>query len=351
MKTSVISDEFRQRYLSNPKDPNAFEAKASSSTGRRTITRISTIRSSAIDENTILFIRGCRSARLSGRCGGGQHARPELSPREERALAALRRRWPPVRYIGFAVDPQCLAEAAAGGGLAILKNGDRVRIDLNKGTCDVLLSDAEIAKRRADLEKAGGLQGARKPDAVAGDLPGQCRPAGRRHGAQGRNEVPAHREAQGNSARQSLSMSAAGHEGQEFPAMHELKSDSLRARFSTLGARLVSVIADGVDLVAGGRQRCPDHGGRLDGRAVCGRFAGGSARRASPLRAKSTGSWPTWANTSFMAGLTTSPCAAGRRCRMANRSDSPSTRPMVTRASPARWTRRRLTALRKHPVA
>ena len=49
-------------------------------------------------------------------------------------------------------------EAAANGGLALLQTGDRVRIDLNKGTADILISKAELAKRRKALEKAGGYR-------------------------------------------------------------------------------------------------------------------------------------------------------------------------------------------------
>jgi dihydroxy-acid dehydratase len=49
-------------------------------------------------------------------------------------------------------------EAAAGGGLALLKNGDKVRIDLNKGECNMLVPEAELAKRRAELEKNGGFK-------------------------------------------------------------------------------------------------------------------------------------------------------------------------------------------------
>jgi dihydroxy-acid dehydratase len=49
-------------------------------------------------------------------------------------------------------------EAAVGGGLALLETGDRVRIDLDKGTANVLISDAELAARRAALERRGGYQ-------------------------------------------------------------------------------------------------------------------------------------------------------------------------------------------------
>ena len=64
------------------------------------------------------------------------------------------------RQSGTSASPSILnasPEAAAGGGLAILKTGDRVRIDLKKGTADILISKAEFATRRATLEKQGGF--------------------------------------------------------------------------------------------------------------------------------------------------------------------------------------------------
>jgi hypothetical protein len=70
-------------------------------------------------------------------------------------LASLHRRRPPVGHLGLAVDPQCLAGSRRGGGLALLRTGDRVRIDL-KRTADILISDAELAERRAALQQAGG---------------------------------------------------------------------------------------------------------------------------------------------------------------------------------------------------
>jgi dihydroxy-acid dehydratase len=63
------------------------------------------------------------------------------------------------RQSGTSGSPSILnasPEAAVGGGLALLRNGDRIRIDLNKGTANMLLSDEEIAKRRKELEAAGG---------------------------------------------------------------------------------------------------------------------------------------------------------------------------------------------------
>ena len=65
------------------------------------------------------------------------------------------------RQSGTSGSPSILnasPEAAAGGGLALLRNGDKVRIDLNKGSCDMLVSADELSRRRAELEKNGGYK-------------------------------------------------------------------------------------------------------------------------------------------------------------------------------------------------
>jgi dihydroxy-acid dehydratase len=65
------------------------------------------------------------------------------------------------RQSGTSGSPSILnasPEAAAGGGLALLKTGDRVRIDLNKGAADMLVSPAELAERRATLNQNGGYR-------------------------------------------------------------------------------------------------------------------------------------------------------------------------------------------------
>jgi dihydroxy-acid dehydratase len=65
------------------------------------------------------------------------------------------------RQSGTSASPSIVnasPEAALGGGLALLETGDRVRIDLDKGTANVLISDAELAARRAALEQRGGYR-------------------------------------------------------------------------------------------------------------------------------------------------------------------------------------------------
>ena len=158
MKTSVISDEFRQRYLSNPKDPNAFEAKAVVFDGPEDYHAHIDDKKLDIDENTILFIRGVGPLGYPGAAEVVNMRAPNyLLEKGIRSLPCVG----DGRQYGTSGSPSILnasPEAAAGGGLAILKNGDRVRIDLNTGECNMLVSDAELAKRRAELEKNGGYK-------------------------------------------------------------------------------------------------------------------------------------------------------------------------------------------------
>jgi dihydroxy-acid dehydratase len=148
MKTSVISDEFRQRYLSNPKDPNAFEAKAIVFDGPEDYHAHIDDPKLGIDENTILFIRGVGPLGYPGAAEVVNMRAPNyLLEKNVRSLPCVG----DGRQSGTSGSPSILnasPEAAAGGGLAILKNG----------ACDVLLSEAEIATRRAALEKAGGYK-------------------------------------------------------------------------------------------------------------------------------------------------------------------------------------------------
>jgi dihydroxy-acid dehydratase len=159
MKTSVISKEFRDRYLSNPKDPEAFEGRAIVFDGPEDYHRRIDDPTLKIDEYCMLFIRGTGPI---GYPGGAEVVNMQppaaLIQRGIKSLPCIG----DGRQSGTSGSPSILnavPEAAAGGGLALLKTGDRVRIDLTKGEANILLSSAELAERRAALEKAGGYKG------------------------------------------------------------------------------------------------------------------------------------------------------------------------------------------------
>jgi len=158
MKTSVISDEFRNRYLSNPKDPNAFEGRAVVFDGPEDYHRRIDDLSLGIDEHTILFMRGVGPIGYPGSAEVVNMQPPSaLIKKGVTSLACIG----DGRQSGTSGSPSILnasPEAAAGGGLALLKTGDRVRIDLNKGSADILISAVELAARRGALDKSGGYQ-------------------------------------------------------------------------------------------------------------------------------------------------------------------------------------------------
>jgi dihydroxy-acid dehydratase len=147
MKTSVISAEFRKRYLGNGE---SFECRAVVFDGSTDYHDRINDPSLGIDENTILVIRG------SGPLGWpGSAEVVNMQPPDallKRGITSL----PTLgdgRQSGTSDSPSilnCSPESAAGGGLAWLRTGDRIRIDLEKGTCDALVSDEEIARRKKE---------------------------------------------------------------------------------------------------------------------------------------------------------------------------------------------------------
>jgi dihydroxy-acid dehydratase len=158
MKTSVISDDFRKRFLSNPKDRNAFEGRAVVFDGPEDYHHRIDDPSLKIDERTLLFIRGVGPIGYPGSAEVVNMQPPAALIKK--GIVSL----PCIgdgRQSGTSGSPSILnasPEAAANGGLALLKTGDRVRIDLNKGTANILISKDEMSKRRKALEKAGGYK-------------------------------------------------------------------------------------------------------------------------------------------------------------------------------------------------
>jgi xylonate dehydratase len=156
MKTSVISDEFRERYLSNPADPDAFEGRAVVFDGPEDYHARIDSPELALDEDSVLVIRGVGPVGYPGAAEVVNMRSPDYLL--ERGITEL----PCIgdgRQSGTSGSPSILnasPEAANGGGLALLRTGDRVRIDLGSRTADILVTTEELEARRAELQQAGG---------------------------------------------------------------------------------------------------------------------------------------------------------------------------------------------------
>ncbi len=155
MKTSVISQEFRDQYLSNPDDPDAFEGRAIVFDGPEDYHERIDDPSLNIDANCLLFMRGAGPIGYPGAAEVVNMRAPDyLLKQGVKELPCIG----DGRQSGTSGSPSILnasPEAAALGGLAFVQMNDRVRIDLKKGKADILIDDAELASRRAKLEKDG----------------------------------------------------------------------------------------------------------------------------------------------------------------------------------------------------
>jgi len=156
MKTSVISPQFRERYLNNPADPEAFEGPAVVFDGPEDYHHRIDDPALGITTDTLLFMRGAGPVGYPGSAEVVNMRPPNYLIREGvHALPCIG----DGRQSGTSGSPSILnasPEAAVMGGLALIRTGDRVRIDLGKGTANVLISDEELAERRRALTEAGG---------------------------------------------------------------------------------------------------------------------------------------------------------------------------------------------------
>jgi len=158
MKTSVISDEFRSRYLSNPQDPDACEGRAFVFDGPEDYhTRIDD-EAEGITAEDILVMRGAGPIGYPGAAEVVNMQPPAYLIRQGvRSMPCIG----DGRQSGTSGSPSILnasPEAAAGGNLALLRTGDRLRIDLIAGRVDVLIDEGELAARRAQFEADGGYR-------------------------------------------------------------------------------------------------------------------------------------------------------------------------------------------------
>jgi dihydroxyacid dehydratase/phosphogluconate dehydratase len=150
MKTSVISEEFRTRYLNRPGSPGVFESRAIVFDGSDDYHHRINDPALDVDEHCILVIRG------SGPIGWpGSAEVVNMQPPDSLIRRGIL--WLPTlgdgRQSGTSDSPSILnasPESAVGGGLSWLRNGDIIRIDLNKGSCDALVETAEIERRKRE---------------------------------------------------------------------------------------------------------------------------------------------------------------------------------------------------------
>ncbi len=158
MKTSVISDGFRRRYLENPEDPNAFEGRAVVFDGPEDYHARIDDPSLELDGDSVLVMRGVGPVGYPGSAEVVNMRPPDYLLR--RGVDEL----PCIgdgRQSGTSGSPSILnasPEAATGGGLALLRTGDRVRVDLGARRVELLVPEAELARRADELARAGGYR-------------------------------------------------------------------------------------------------------------------------------------------------------------------------------------------------
>ena len=153
MKTSVISKEFKKRYLSNPKHPNVFLGRAVVFEGPEDYHKRINSKKLKINENSILIIRGCGPVGYPGSAEVVNMQPPDrLLKKGINALPTLG----DGRQSGTSESPSILhvsPESAVGGDLGIVKTGDKMKIDLNKRRVDLIINKSEFKKRRRNKKR------------------------------------------------------------------------------------------------------------------------------------------------------------------------------------------------------
>lgn len=148
MKTSVISPEFRKHFLERKGDEGAFEGTAIVFEGPEDYHHRINDPSLPIDENAILIIRNSGPVGYPGSAEVVNMLPPDRLVKQGVLLL------PCIgdgRQSGTSGSPSILnasPESVVGGGLALLETGDRVRIDLNKRSADIMISAEELERRR-----------------------------------------------------------------------------------------------------------------------------------------------------------------------------------------------------------
>jgi dihydroxy-acid dehydratase len=172
IKISVIDQEFRQRFLMDPEHPDVFEGKAVVFEGPEDYHARIEDPALGVDERTILVIRNCGPV---GYPGGAEVVNMQPpSALLKRGVSTL----PTMgdgRQSGTSASPSILnvsPEAAVGGGLAVLRSGDPIRIDLKRRRVDVMVPQQELEARRAAW-KPPALQNQTPWEEIARNLVGQ----------------------------------------------------------------------------------------------------------------------------------------------------------------------------------
>jgi dihydroxy-acid dehydratase len=157
MKTCVISTAFRQRFLESPDDPNVFEGVVVVFDGPEDYHNRLDDPATPIDDRSILVMRGAGPMGYPGAAEVVNMHPPARLLRE--GITSL----PCIgdgRQSGTSGSPSILnasPEAAAGGNLALLRDGDQLRVDLDKRRVDILIGEEELQRRREDLKVQGGI--------------------------------------------------------------------------------------------------------------------------------------------------------------------------------------------------